>query len=66
MKFPVEIVFRNELLRSGRELPTCHNEEDYAQRAEEYKRKAKSLRRFSVWVAIDSNGRETEIARGEE
>lgn len=65
MKFPVQVVFRNELLRSGKNLPECATKEDLDARIEKCRAEAKKARRFAVWVAIDSRGQETELARGE-
>ena len=66
IKFPCAVVFRNELLRSGKNLPDCASQEELDQRAETYRAQAKLKRAFCVWVAVEfKTGREVEIARGE-
>lgn len=66
MKFPCSVVFRNDALRSGRNLPDCATQEELDRRTEEYKSQAKRMRKFCSWVAIEfHSGKEIELARGE-
>lgn len=66
MKFPCAVVFRNEVIRSGKDLPECASQEEMDRRTAEYKIQAKNKRSFAVWVAIEyRTGKEIELARGE-
>lgn len=64
MRFPVDVVFRNELLRSGKNLPTCYTQAEYEERAAKCREEATRSRSFAVWVGIERGGKEHEIARG--
>lgn len=64
MRFPVYVVFRNEALRSGRDVQTCYTQAEYEDRAAKCHEEAARSRSFAVWVGIEKGGKEHEIARG--
>ena len=65
LTFPMDVVFRNELLRSGKNLSPINSQEEFDARKADYEKQALRLRKFAVWVGIMRGQKEVEIARGQ-